>query len=120
MRWGGDWKSFQDKPHFQIDKSWQEASKSGMILAAAKGFEGVVNKATGFIAGEEGPERISIVPLNDPNAKMAGMNQLENDRMASQGGTPSINVVTTSQVNNSSDQSAVLIPGNVRPKEIPA
>jgi uncharacterized protein YcbK (DUF882 family) len=118
MRWGGDWKSFKDKPHFQIDKTWQEASKSGMALAAAKGFNGTVNKATGFIAGEEGPERVNIVPLDDPSVKMDGINKLHDDRMASQGGTPSINVVTSSQTNNSSDQSAVLIPANVRPKEI--
>jgi len=51
---------------------------------------------------------------------MAGMNKAHDDRMASQGGTPSINVVTSSQVNNSSDQSAVVLPGNVRAKEIPA
>ena len=87
---------------------------------AAKGFSGTVNKATGFIAGEEGPERVDIIPLNDPSARMAGMNKLHDDRMASQGGTPSINVVTSNQVNNSSDQSAVVIPANVRPKEIPA
>ena len=87
---------------------------------AAKGFSGTVNKATGFIAGEDGPERVDIVPLNDPSAKMDGINKLHDDRMASQGGTPSINVVTSNQTNNSSDQSAVLIPANVRPKEIPA
>ena len=85
---------------------------------AAKGFSGTVNKATGFIAGEDGPERVDIVPLNDPSVKMDGINRLHDDRMASQGGTPSINVVTSNQTNNSSDQSAVLIPANVRPKEI--
>ena len=87
---------------------------------AAKGFSGTVNKATGFIAGEDGPERVDIVPLNDPSAKMDGINKLHDDRMASQGGTPSINVVTSNQTNNSSAQSAVLIPANIRPKEIPA
>ena len=71
---------------------------------AAKGVSGTVSKATGFIAGEEGPERINIVPLNDPSVKMDGINKLHDDRMASQG-TPSINVVTSSQVNNSTDQS---------------
>jgi hypothetical protein len=87
---------------------------------AAKGFSGTVDKATGFIAGEDGPERVDIVPLNDPSARMNAMNQVHDDRMASQGGTPSINVVTSNQTNNSSDQSAVLIPANIRPKEIPA
>jgi hypothetical protein len=85
---------------------------------ASKGFGGVVDKATGFIAGEDGPERVDIVPLNDPSARMAGMNKAHDERMASQGGTPSINVVTSSQVNNSSDQSAVVLPGNVRPVKI--
>jgi hypothetical protein len=87
---------------------------------AAKGFSGTVNKATGFIAGEEGPERVDIVPLNDPSAKMDGINQIHNDRMASQGGTPSINVITSNQTNNSQDQSSMVMVNDVRPgKPIP-
>ena len=82
---------------------------------AAKGFSGTVDKATGFIAGEDGPERVDIIPLNDPSARMAGMNKVHDDRMASQEGTPSINVITSNQTNNSQDQSSVILPSNVRP-----
>jgi hypothetical protein len=49
---------------------------------------------------------------------MAGMNKAHDDRMASQEGTPSINVVTSNQTNNSSDQSAVVMQPQQRPKEI--
>ena len=86
---------------------------------ASKGFSGTVDKATGFIAGEDGPERVDIIPLNDPSARMAGMNKVHDDRMASQVGTPSINVVTSNQTSNSSDQSVVAMPPQQRPKEIP-
>jgi hypothetical protein len=86
---------------------------------ASKGFSGTVDKATGFIAGEDGPEKVDIIPLNDPSARMAGMNKLHDDRMASQEGTPSINVITSNQTNNSQDQSTVVALQQIRPKEIP-
>ena len=87
---------------------------------AAKGFSGVVDKATGFIAGEAGPERVDIVPLNDPSARMSGMNAAHKERTASQGGTPSINVVTSNsnQTTNAQDQSSMVMLQQQRPKPI--
>jgi len=87
---------------------------------AAKGFGGVVNKATGFIAGEDGPERVDIVPLSSPSTKMDSMNAAHNERTASQGGTPSINVVTSNsnQTTNAQDQSSMVMLQQQRPKAI--
>ena len=87
---------------------------------AAKGFGGVVNKATGFIAGEDGPERVDIVPLSSPSTKMDSMNAAHKERTASQGGTPSINVVTSNsnQTTNAQDQSSMVMLQQQRPKPI--
>jgi hypothetical protein len=49
---------------------------------------------------------------------MDGINQLHNDRMVSQGGTPSINVITSNQTNNAQDQSTFIAQTQVRPKPI--
>ena len=66
---------------------------------AAKGFGGVVNKATGFIAGEEGPELVNIIPLQSPNDKMNAMNALnaENQTLQGQSGSPTIINTTNAQ-----------------------
>ena len=38
--------------------------EAGATVFAAKGFEGIVNSPTPFIAGESGAERVSVQPLN--------------------------------------------------------
>ncbi len=77
------------------------------IHKAAKGFHGVVESATGFIAGEAGSERVDITPLNGPNAKLATFNNLQNQnldaqRMGGSGGGTTIVAPQTTKVSQSS------------------
>ena len=60
MQWGGDWTSLKDKPHLQIDKTWQEASEK-LPLAAALG--GVLTAPRFVLAGEAGTE--GFLPFDD-------------------------------------------------------
>ena len=62
---------------------------------AAKGFGGVVNKATGFIAGEEGPELVNIIPLQSPADQTNAMNQVHTDRATLGGNQASPTIITT-------------------------
>ena len=77
------------------------------IHKAAKGFHGVVESATGFIAGEAGSERVDITPLNGPNAKLAAFNNLQNQnldaqRMGGSGGGTTVIAPQTTKVSQSS------------------
>jgi uncharacterized protein YcbK (DUF882 family) len=114
MRWGGDWKKFQDKPHFQIDTNWQGAQNKGMALAAAKGFHGVVKGPTVFLTGEDGPEQVSITPMRDPAAKMSAMNTMQSENaQGKMGGGNAPTVVSAPQsttVNNQSSTALVMPP----------
>lgn len=88
------------------------------IHKAAKGFHGVVESATGFIAGEAGKERVDITPLNGPNAKLASFNNLQNQnldaqRMGSGGGTTVIAPTT----NNNSSQATTAMLSNPSAKD---
>jgi uncharacterized protein YcbK (DUF882 family) len=71
---------------------------------AAKGFGGVVNKATGFIAGEEGPELVNIIPLQSPADKMNAMNNVHADR-ATLGDNQASPTIIASETTNASVQS---------------
>ena len=67
---------------------------------AAKGFGGVVNKATGFIAGEEGPELVNIVPLQSPADKTNAINQVHADRATLGNNQASPTIIATESTNN--------------------
>jgi hypothetical protein len=112
MRWGGDWKSFQDKPHFQADMNWHEAKEKGLALAAAKGFSGIVKKPTVFLTGEAGPELVHITPLVSPDAKTAGLNNIhsENAQLKDQQGSAAtmVNAPVSSSVTNNSGSNIIL------------
>ena len=105
MRWGGDWKSFQDKPHFQADMNWHDAKEKGLALAAAKGFSGIVKKPTVFLTGEAGPELVHITPLISPDAKTTGLNNIhsENAQLKDQQGSAAtmVNAPSVDVTNNS-------------------
>lgn len=59
LRWGGDFKSIDDKPHFETGNyTIAELKKTGLPMAA---MGAIANTPT--IAGEAGPE--AIIPLND-------------------------------------------------------
>ena len=76
---------------------------------AAKGFGGIVNKATGFIAGEEGPEMVNIIPLQSPNDKMNVMNAInaENQTLQGQSGSPTIINTTNAQATTTNQTGGV-------------
>ncbi len=42
------------------------------FLLAARGFNGIVNRATGFVAGEAGPERVRVEPLGPRSRGLRG------------------------------------------------
>ena len=84
---------------------------------AASGFSGTVDKATGFIAGEAGPERVEIIPLNDPSKKMAGMQKLTDEWKGAKA-APSIVTVNNTQ-NSSSGTSVMTMIPQIRGKQIP-
>lgn len=112
MRWGGDWKKFQDKPHFQINTNWQGAQNNGMALAAAKGFHGVVKGPTVFLTGEDGPEQVSITPMRDPASKMSAMNSLQNENAAGKMGNNAPTIINNAPqtINNSGGGGETYLP----------
>jgi hypothetical protein len=48
-------------------------SNIGVTIVAGGGFQGVVGKATGFIAGERGPESVDIRPLSSSPGFQGGI-----------------------------------------------
>ena len=77
---------------------------------AAKGFHGTVTKATGFIAGEAGPERVDIAPLVHPDTRMNAMNALNAENQTARSGqSGSSPVVITTDVQNVSNSGGTAV-----------
>jgi hypothetical protein len=117
MRWGGDWKSFQDKPHFQVDMNWHEAKDKGLALAAAQGFSGIVKKPTVFLTGEAGPELVHIQPIVSPEAKTGALGAIHNENATlkgelSSGGATMLNAPTTAVTNNNHSGTTMVVGTN--------
>lgn len=94
--------------HFHIHKK---------SIAAATGWHGYVNDETWFKTGEAGSERVDITPMNSPASKMNNMNRLQSELATSAGGSSPVTVINQNTSNSSNNQTAALIPQQVRSKQ---
>ncbi len=113
LKWGGNFKSFKDRPHLQTNKTWKQAATAGLPLAMEKG--GIVTKPQLAYIGE-GLHPEAVIPLpnfrpgvspHDMTSVMRGMGGSMGD-LAGGGGA----ITTIVDASSSNSNATVLAVGN--------